>query len=48
LEDILRKGLDQLTPEELSQHQPTTPVHANLRGKQYYEQSSLQLKSPNK
>jgi transposase len=48
LEDILRKGLDQLTPEELSQQQPTTPIHANLRGKQYYEQSSLQLKNPNK
>ena len=48
LEDILKKGLDQLTPEELSQQQPTTPIHANLRGKQYYEQSSLQLKNPNK
>lgn len=46
LEDILKKGLDQLSPEERSQQQPTTPQHANLRGKQYYEQQSQQIKTP--
>ncbi|HQD10885.1 MAG TPA: IS21 family transposase [Flavihumibacter sp.] len=45
LEDILKKGLDQLSPEELQQQPPATPTHDNLRGAAYYEQTALALKN---
>lgn len=45
LEDIVKKGLDKLEDtDEIAGH---TPIHANLRGKAYYQQQSLQLKPMN-
>lgn len=43
LEEIVKKGLDKLTDTEEEQLQPV-PSHANVRGKEYYNQQSLQLK----
>lgn len=44
LEDIVRKGLDKL--QDIQDEAPITPSHANVRGKEYYQQQSLQLNSP--
>jgi transposase len=42
LEEILRKGLDNETPEEqLAQATPRPPTHQNLRGKAYYQVNHL-------
>ena len=46
LEEILKKGLDQLSPDEVNQQLPATPAHANVRGKQYYQLPSLPLNPP--
>lgn len=37
LEDILKKGLDKLSPEEEIAANTTTPIHRNVRGKEYYQ-----------
>jgi transposase len=37
LEDILKKGLDKISPEEESLLNTTTPEHRNVRGKEYYQ-----------
>lgn len=42
LEDILKKGLDKIDPEEESNR--LTPAHRNVRGKSYYQKSN---KNPN-
>lgn len=42
LEDIVKKGLDKL--QDSSDNTSATPEHANVRGKAYYQQQSLQLK----
>ena len=48
LEDILKKGLDKITPEEENiQNLKTTPVHHNVRGKEYYQQQTFNLKTNN-
>lgn len=44
LEDIVKKGLDKLDDKE-DELKPA-PTHANVRGKEYYQQQSLQLKTP--
>lgn len=44
LEEIVKKGLDKLDDKEDDQQQPVLS-HANVRGKQYYQQQSLQLKT---
>lgn len=44
LEDILKKGLDQATPEQDNSHlHKPTPAHDNLRGKTYYQQQIINL-----
>lgn len=43
LEDIVKKGLDKLDDKE---EDTPAPSHANVRGKEYYQQQSLQLKPP--
>lgn len=37
LEEILKKGLDKLSPEEEMKVNKATPVHPNVRGKEYYQ-----------
>ena len=33
---ILANGLDKIEPEQLSANQPSLPLHANIRGNDYY------------
>ena len=44
LEEIVKKGLDKLDDQERDGLQHPAPSHANVRGKEYYQQQSLQLK----
>jgi hypothetical protein len=37
LEDILKKGLEKLSPEEELSINTATPEHRNVRGKEYYQ-----------
>lgn len=43
LEDILKKNLDQINDEDDSVVDKNTPLHQNLRGKEYYNQKLINL-----
>ena len=36
VKNILANGLDKIEPEQLSANQPSLPLHANIRGNDYY------------
>ena len=36
VKNILTNGLDKIEPEQLSANQPSLPLHANIRGNDYY------------